>query len=175
MNSIPAVGPAGWDDPAAAEVLDALAVQCRSVDRAEADKLAMVVHYVDRHPVTDSHRAACWDLNHGVENPDTRAGPDVWFQHTTGTGSVGVSALTATLDTPTPWTRRPSSTTWPPPWAGSGTPTPSGCAAPAPSRAWRTRNAPSTRTATPDPTPPSTVPAADPRTRGRATPAWTRR
>jgi hypothetical protein len=99
MSSSPTFDPGNPADPAAevalevsdlsaAEVLDALAVQCRGVDRAEADKLALVVHYVDLHPVTDSHRAACWDLNDGLGNPDTRARVEVPLA---GIGTPGIA------------------------------------------------------------------------------------
>jgi hypothetical protein len=92
-------GPAGWDDPApgggldlsdlsAADVVDALADQCRGVDRAEADKLALVVHYVDLHPVTPVHPAACWDLNDGLGERELRPRAEVPLA---GVGTPGVT------------------------------------------------------------------------------------
>src|SRR3954469_229672 len=42
------------------EVLDALVAARRTADRAEADILALAVHYVDLHPVTDQAPAATW-------------------------------------------------------------------------------------------------------------------
>jgi hypothetical protein len=75
MSSSPTFDPTGGDDPgdpagggldvsdlSAAEVVDALGSMGRTVDRAEADKLVLVVHYVDLHPVTPAHHAAGWDL-----------------------------------------------------------------------------------------------------------------
>src|SRR3954452_14943311 len=41
-------------------VLDALVAARRTADRAEADILALAVHYVDLHPVTDQAPAATW-------------------------------------------------------------------------------------------------------------------
>src|SRR3954471_19749259 len=41
-------------------VLDALVDSRRTADRAEADILALAVHYVDLHPVTDQALAATW-------------------------------------------------------------------------------------------------------------------
>jgi hypothetical protein len=104
MSSTPTFDPTGWDDRAnagdptgralevsdltAAEVLDALAVGCRGVDRAEADKLALVVHYVDLHPVTPERAAVMWDLNEGVGDPDTRVAVEVPLA---GVGTPGVA------------------------------------------------------------------------------------
>ncbi|HEX5562487.1 MAG TPA: hypothetical protein VFX52_12670 [Nocardioidaceae bacterium] len=76
MSSSPGVA-LEVSDLSAADVLDALADQCRGVDRAEADKLALVVAYVDLHPVTPTHPAACWDLDEGVGDPDTRVRAEV--------------------------------------------------------------------------------------------------
>jgi hypothetical protein len=104
MSSTPTFDPTSWDDRAnagdptgralevsdltAAEVLDALAVGCRGVDRAEADKLALVVHYVDLHPVTPERAAVMWDLNEGVGDPDTRVAVEVPLA---GVGTPGVA------------------------------------------------------------------------------------
>src|SRR3954451_6059489 len=41
-------------------VLDALVAARRTADRAEAHLLALAVHYVDLHPVTDQAPAATW-------------------------------------------------------------------------------------------------------------------
>ena len=41
-------------------VLDALVAARRTADRAEADLLALAVHYVNLHPVTDQAPAATW-------------------------------------------------------------------------------------------------------------------
>ena len=42
----------------AAAVLDAVVERRRTADQAEADLLALAVHWVDLHPVTDEHPAA---------------------------------------------------------------------------------------------------------------------
>ena len=42
----------------ASAVLDAVVERRRAADRAEADLLALAVHWVDLHPVTDEHPAA---------------------------------------------------------------------------------------------------------------------
>ena len=42
----------------ASAVLDAVVERRRTADQAEADLLALVVHWVDLHPVTDEHPAA---------------------------------------------------------------------------------------------------------------------
>jgi hypothetical protein len=41
----------------------------RAADRAEADLLAGVVHWVDLHPVTDRHPAAQLDPGHRTHHP----------------------------------------------------------------------------------------------------------
>src|SRR4051794_698987 len=41
-------------------VLDALVAARRTADRAEAHLLALAVHYVDLHPITDQAPAASW-------------------------------------------------------------------------------------------------------------------
>src|SRR3954470_11744562 len=57
------------------EVLDALVAARRTADRAEAHLLALAVHYVDLHPVTDQAPAATW-ADRGFDGiRPTRTGP----------------------------------------------------------------------------------------------------
>ncbi len=48
----------GLRDLTPAQVLDAVADRRRIADRAEAELLALAVHWVDLHPVTDDRPAA---------------------------------------------------------------------------------------------------------------------
>ena len=56
----------GLRDLTPAQVLDAVAERRRTADRAEAELLALAVHWVDLHPVTDDRPAASFTAPHGI-------------------------------------------------------------------------------------------------------------
>ncbi|MEO5708821.1 MAG: DUF222 domain-containing protein, partial [Nocardioidaceae bacterium] len=74
-------------DLAAGEVLSAAAAARRAADREEARILALVVHWVDLHPVTQEHPALTFTARHGVAG--------VTFGETVacldGAGTLGIS------------------------------------------------------------------------------------
>src|SRR6478672_3438943 len=51
----------------ASAVLDAVVERRRAADQAEADLLALAVHWVDLHPVTDGHPAATFPTQRAGE------------------------------------------------------------------------------------------------------------
>ncbi len=55
----------GLRDLTPAQVLDAVADRRRVADRAEAELLALAVHWVDLHPVTDDRPAASFAPGRG--------------------------------------------------------------------------------------------------------------
>src|SRR5919112_4972723 len=84
------------------QVLESLVDARRAADRAEAQILALAVHYVDLHPVTDQAPAAIW-ADRGFEsvrsastrdNVETPLGGD----GTPGVAEYAVEELAAALD-----------------------------------------------------------------------------
>src|SRR3954470_14419711 len=71
-------------------VLDALVAARRTADRAEADILALAVHYVDLHPVTDQAPAATW-ADRGFDGIRPANSHDVTETPLGGDGTPGIA------------------------------------------------------------------------------------
>ena len=57
----------------AGQVLELVVARRREADRAEADVLALAVHFVDLHPVTEEHSPASWVLGRPLIGPPEEA------------------------------------------------------------------------------------------------------
>src|SRR5919199_1939753 len=71
-------------------VLEALVDARRTADRAEAQILALAVHYVDLHPVTDQATAATW-ADRGFDSVRSASTRDVVETPLAGKGTPGVA------------------------------------------------------------------------------------
>jgi hypothetical protein len=80
-----------------AEALQAVVDRRHSADRAEADLLALVVHWVDLHPVTDRHPAATWTADIPLTAPGESAAAPLAGEGTPGIAEYAVEELAAAL------------------------------------------------------------------------------
>src|SRR3569623_873060 len=81
------------------QVLDALVDARRAADRAEADILALAVHYVDLHPVTAQAPAAPWaDRTFQIGRAVATVEPPLGGEGTPGVAEYAVDELAAALN-----------------------------------------------------------------------------
>src|SRR5919112_2724966 len=81
------------------QVLEALVDARRTADRAEAQILALAVHYVDLHPVTDQAPAATWaDRTFPVDTATKTAETPLGGEGTPGVAEYAVEELAAALN-----------------------------------------------------------------------------
>ena len=90
----------GLRDLTPAQVLDAVAERRRVADRAEAELLALAVHWVDLHPVTETSPAASFAYRQGVAGivlSDTVVDAALAGEGTPAIAEYAVETLAATL------------------------------------------------------------------------------